>query len=104
MYVQMLNTRLLDLHEILFTLKAALSEHFMGVEDEYLEKGYGGGYANIWSGIGTGLENNQAVANLVGKITQQVKVNAGNAGTVMAKANQDNVDSGALKMQLVGMY
>jgi hypothetical protein len=53
------------------------------------------------------LEDNQAVANLASKITQQVKVNAANAGivgTAMAKANQANADDVALKTQLVGMY
>jgi hypothetical protein len=70
-----------------------------------MEKEYQGwGYVDMWSGIGTALENNQAVANLVGKLAQQVKVNAGNVGTAMAKANRVNTDSGALKTHLVGVY
>jgi hypothetical protein len=64
----------------------------------------GGGYVKIWSDIGTALENNQAVANLMGKIAQQVKFNDGNVVTAMAKANQKNADVGALKTQLVGIY
>jgi hypothetical protein len=30
-------------------------------------------YINMWSGLGVALKNNQAVANLVGKITQHVR-------------------------------
>jgi hypothetical protein len=37
----------------------------------------GGPYANVWSGVGTALENNQAVDTLVGKIAQQVTATAG---------------------------
>jgi hypothetical protein len=40
----------------------------------------------MWSGIGAALEDNQAIANNVKKFHQQVKVNAGNVGTAMAKA------------------
>jgi hypothetical protein len=58
----------------------------------------------MWSGIGADLEDNQAVANLVINLHPQVKVNAGNVGTAMAKANQANSDAAALKTQLVGMY
>jgi hypothetical protein len=64
----------------------------------------GGGYIHMWSGIGPPLEDNQAVANLVSKLHQQVKFNVGNMGTVMAKANQANMDDAALKTQLVGRY
>jgi hypothetical protein len=65
---------------------------------------WGGGYVNMWSGIGAALKDNQAVANLVSKLHQQVKVNTGNVGTAMAKANQANSDAAALKTQLVGMF
>jgi hypothetical protein len=58
----------------------------------------------MWSSIGATFENNQAVANIVKKLDQQVKVNAGNVGTAMAKANQAIADAAALKTQLVGMY
>jgi hypothetical protein len=59
----------------------------------------------MWSGIGAALEDNQAVANIMSKLHQQVKVNTGNMGTAMAKANQANADAAAaLKTQLVGMY
>jgi hypothetical protein len=46
----------------------------------------GGLYVNIWSGIGTNLENNQAVTALVGKISQQVNINTGNLGTWWLKS------------------
>jgi hypothetical protein len=59
---------------------------------------------NMWSGIGAALEDNQAVANLVSKLHQQVKANAGNVGAAMAKANQANSEATTLKTQLVGMY
>jgi hypothetical protein len=68
----------------------------MGVEDELdtalADMGTGegipgGGCVNMWSGIGAALEDNQAVANIVKKFHQHVKVNAGNVGTAMAKAN-----------------
>jgi hypothetical protein len=58
----------------------------------------------MWSGIGAALEDNQAMANLVSKLHQQVKVNAGNVGAAMAKANQANLEANTLKTQLVGMY
>jgi hypothetical protein len=31
-------------------------------------------YGNVWSGVGTALETNQAVSTLVGKIAQQVTI------------------------------
>jgi hypothetical protein len=49
---------------------------------------HGSPYANVWSGIGTALENNQAVAEFLGKIAQQVKVTAGNLVCVVTKANR----------------
>jgi hypothetical protein len=64
----------------------------------------GGYYVNVWSGIGTALENNQAVVNLAGKIAQQVNINARNLSAAVSKANQANTDSGQLKTQFVGMY
>jgi hypothetical protein len=49
---------------------------------------HGSPYANVWSGIGTALENNQAVAAFLGKIAQQVKVTAGNLVFVVTNANR----------------
>jgi hypothetical protein len=51
----------------------------------------------MWSGIGSALEDNQAVANLVSKLHQQVKASVGNVGAVMAKANQANSEATTLK-------
>jgi hypothetical protein len=80
----------------------------MGVEDKWgaalADLGTGGGVHGGGGGIGDALGDNQAVANLVSKLHQQVKVNAGEVGTEMAKANQANSDAAALKTQLVGMY
>jgi hypothetical protein len=103
------------LQEILFASKTALSERLMGVEDELGAAladlgtgegipGGGGGYVNMWSGIGAALEDNQTMTNLVSKLHQQVKANAGNVGAAMAKANQANSEATTLKTQLVGMY
>jgi hypothetical protein len=58
----------------------------------------------MWSGVGAALEDNQDVANLVSKLHQQVKVNAGSVGAAMAKANQATSEATTLKTQLVGMY
>jgi hypothetical protein len=58
----------------------------------------------MWSGIGASLEDKRAVANLLCNIHQQVKVNAGNVGAAMAKANQANLETTIFKTQLVGMY
>jgi hypothetical protein len=85
----------------------------MGVEDELgaaladlgtVEGIPGGLYVNRWSGIESTLEDNQAVANLVSKLHEQVKANAGNIGAAMAKTNQANSETTTLKTQLVGMY
>jgi hypothetical protein len=101
------------LQEILFASKTAVSERLLGVEDELgaalADMGTGegipgGGYVNMWSGIVAALEDNQAVANLVSKLHQQVKANAGNVGAAMTKANQANLEATTLKTQLVAMY
>jgi Na+/H+ antiporter NhaD/arsenite permease-like protein len=62
-----------------------LTERLLGVGDELgatlAELGSGdsipaGPYMNVWSGIGSALENNHAVATIVGNLVQQVKLNA----------------------------
>jgi hypothetical protein len=55
---------------------------------------------NVWSGIGSALENNQAVATSMGKLVQQVKLNA----TAVEKVKQVNVEYVHLKTQFVGLY
>jgi hypothetical protein len=57
-------------------------------------------YVNVWSGVRSALENNQAVATIVGNISHQVKVNS----TAVDKAKQENMESGHLKTQFVGLY
>jgi hypothetical protein len=47
----------------------------------------GGPYVNVWSGTGAALEKNQAMANLLGRIAQQVKATTGNVALVGAKAS-----------------
>jgi hypothetical protein len=54
-------------------------------------------HVNVWSGIGFALENNQAVAIIVGKLIQQVKINA----TVVEKLNHNNMEYVHLKTQFV---
>jgi hypothetical protein len=108
-YVQMLNTKLPELQEIMAHSEEALTDRLLGVEDELgatlaeLGTGYGvpgGGYVNVWSGVGSALEKNQAVAAIVSKLAHQVKLNV----TALEMANQANLESGQLKTQFVGLY
>jgi hypothetical protein len=55
---------------------------------------------NVWSGIGSALENNQAVVTIFGKLVQQVKLNA----TAVEKINHGNMESCHLKTQFVELY
>jgi hypothetical protein len=82
----------------------------MGVEDELgavmAERGSrteipGGYYVNLWSGIGVALENNQAVANLIGRIAQQVKVTAGSVKQAIQRVNQASVKVASVRAQVV---
>jgi hypothetical protein len=65
----MLDSKLPELQEIIATPKAAVADRLMVLEDELGEimanvgSGEdvpGGPYVNIWSEVGTALENNQA--------------------------------------------
>jgi hypothetical protein len=78
-------------------------EDGLGVSLVYLGTGDGvpgGPYENVWSGVGSALEKNQAVTTIVGKFSHQVKLSA----KAVEKANQANVDSGHFKTQFVGLY
>jgi hypothetical protein len=55
---------------------------------------------NVWSGVESTLENNQAVTTILGKISHQVKLNA----TAVEKVNQANVEPSHLKTWFVGLY
>jgi hypothetical protein len=75
-YVQMLDSKLPELQEIIATSKAAVADRLMISKDKLGEvmTDVGSGdyvtgwrYVNVWSGVGTALENNQPVATLVGK-------------------------------------
>jgi hypothetical protein len=108
-YVQMLNTKLPELQEVMANSEEALTDRLLGVEDELgatlAELGTGDGvpggpYVNVWSGVGSSLENNQAVASIVSKLAHQVKLNA----AALERANQANLESGQLKTQFVGLY
>jgi hypothetical protein len=64
-----------ELQEIIATSKSAVADRLMILEDElgtvmaYVGCGDDvsrGPYVNVWSGVGTDFENNQAVATLVG--------------------------------------
>jgi hypothetical protein len=46
------------------------------------------------------LENNEAVATIVGKISHQVKLNS----TEVKKVNQANAESDHMNTQFVGLY
>jgi hypothetical protein len=108
-YVQMLNTRLPELQEIMANSEEVATDRLLGVEDELgaalTELGNGdgapgGAYVDVCSGIGSALEDNQTVATIVGTLVQQVKLNA----TSVETANQENVESVHLKTQFVGLY
>jgi hypothetical protein len=55
---------------------------------------------NVWSGVGSALEDNQAVAKIMGKLAHRVKLNV----NAMEKFHQVNVESVHLKTQFVGLY
>jgi hypothetical protein len=63
----------------------------------------GGTYVNVWSGFGTALENNQAVATLVGKNSQQVTTTAGRLEKLVAKANRVTSEEGQLRAQVLSL-
>jgi hypothetical protein len=61
-------------------------------------------YVNVWSEVGTALENNQAVALLVGKIAQQVTTTAGRLEKLVAKANRVTLEEGQLRAQVFSLH
>jgi hypothetical protein len=108
-YVHMLNNKLPELQEVMANSEEALLDRLLGVEDEMgatlakLGTGDsvpGGPYVNVWSGVGSDLKNNQAIASIVSKLSHQVKLNA----TALERVNQANLESGQLKTQFVGLY
>jgi hypothetical protein len=108
-YVQMLNIKIPELQEITAHSEEALLYRLSGVEDEMgatlAELGtgdgvYGGPYLNVWRGMGSALEINQTVADIVSKLSHQVKLNA----TALERVNQANLESGQLKTQCMGLY
>jgi hypothetical protein len=108
-YIKMLNTKLPEFQEVTADSEEALTDRLLGVEDELgatlVELGTGDGvpggpYVNVLSGVGSALENNQAVASIVSKLAHQVKLNA----TALERVNQANLESGQLKTQFVGLY
>jgi hypothetical protein len=58
---------------------------------------------NVWRGVGTTLENNQAVAMLVGKNAQQVTTAAGRLEKLVAKANRVTSEEGQLRAQVLSL-
>jgi hypothetical protein len=108
-YIKMLDTKLPELQEVMANSEEALTDRILGVEDELgatlAELGTGDGvpggpYVNVWSGVGSALENNKSVASIVIKLAHQVKLNA----TALERVNQANLESGQLKTQFVGLY
>jgi hypothetical protein len=108
-YVQMLESKLPELQEIIATSKAAVSDRLMILEDEIgADVGSGddvpgGPYVNVWSGVGTALENNQAVVTLVEKIAQQVTFTAGRLEKLVAKSNRLTSEEGQLRAQVLNL-
>jgi hypothetical protein len=111
-YVQMLDSKLSELQDMIATSKAAVTDRLMILEDELgavmADVGPGndvpgGAYANVWSGVGTALENNQAVATVVGKIAQQVTTTSGRLKKLVAKANRVTSEEGQLRAQVLSL-
>jgi hypothetical protein len=108
----MLDSKLPELQDIIATSKAAVADRLMILEDElgavmddvgYGDDVPGGPYVNVWSGVGTTLENNQAVATLVGNIAQQVTTTAGRLEKRVAKANRVTSEEGQLRSQVLSL-
>jgi hypothetical protein len=111
-YVQMLDSKLPELQEIIATSKATVRDRLMILEYELgvvmADVGPGddvpgGTYVNVWSGVGTALDNNQAVATLVGKIAQQVTTTAGRLEKLVAKANRVILEEGQVRAQVLSL-
>jgi hypothetical protein len=111
-YVQMLDSELPELQEIIATSKAAVADRLMILEDELGavvadvgpgDDAPGGPYVNLWSRVGTTLEDNQAVATLVGKNAQQVTTTAGRLEKQLAKANRVTSEEGQLRAQVLSL-
>jgi hypothetical protein len=111
-YMQMLDSKLSELQEIIATSKAAVFDRLMILEDDLgavmADVGSGddvpgGPYFNVWSGVGTALENNQAVATLVGKFAQQATATAGRLEKLVAKYNRVTSEEGQLRAQVLSL-
>jgi hypothetical protein len=111
-YVQMLDSKLPELQEIIATSKAAVPDRLMILEDELgavvAEVGSsddvpGGTYVNVWSEVGNALENNQEVATLVGGNAQQVTTTAGILEKLVAKANRVTSEEGQVRAQALSL-
>jgi hypothetical protein len=111
-YVQMLDSKLPELQEIIASSKAAVSDRLMILEDDLgavmTDVGpdddvSGGPYVNVWSRVSTALENNQAVVTLVGKIAQQNTITAGRLEKLVAKANRVTSEEGQLQAQVLSL-
>jgi hypothetical protein len=110
--VQRLDSKLPELQEIVATSKVTVADRLMILEDELGavmadvgpgDNVPGGTYVNVWSGVGTALENNQAVATLVGKIEQQVTTTAGRLEKLVAKTNRVTSEEGQLRAQALSL-
>jgi hypothetical protein len=108
----MLDSKLPELQEIIVTSKAAVPERLTILEDELgavmADVGSGddvpgGPDVIVWSGVGTALEKNQAVATLVGKIAQQVTATAGRLENLVAKSNRVTSEEGQLQAQVMSL-
>jgi hypothetical protein len=109
-YLAMLDKHLPELQEVIAKLRSAISEIVIGVEDELgavvAELGSGtelpgGPNVNAWSGLEVALKKNQAVASLVGRISQQVRAIDVSVNQARQKVNQASVEVSGVRSQVV---
>jgi hypothetical protein len=111
-YVQMLDSKLPELQEFIATSKVAVADRLMILEDELgavmADVGFGddvpgGPCVNLWSGVGTTLENNQAVATLVEKCATIHEHRGEIEKKLVAKANRMTLEEGQLRAEVFSL-
>jgi hypothetical protein len=111
-YITMLAERLLALLEVMVKSRQLTVERSAAMEDDVgavqKELGDGAGlpggpYVNVWSGLYDALDNSQTVANLVGKIAQQVRTKAAAMTQITSRDNKASADVVGVRAQITGL-